>query len=197
MQVFLPKSLACLVTSSTSLLHWGTSARQLSDSYSYCFLKSELSLDLLPQCPLSSGRTGNKRCFLFLSPSQGSLSAFPVLPDNPGSLYPSLIYSEQLTPPGNLENHSPKQPLCSRCLFLDSIKPTSDFFCCLSLSALSLLFERQQALLSLKFSTVWLAHTLNCTALECTGAFSSLILTKLQTTGNNLYTIEVETIQEG
>ncbi|KAL6041254.1 hypothetical protein STEG23_022960, partial [Scotinomys teguina] len=45
------------------------------------------------------------------------------------------------------------------------------------------LFERQQVLLSLKFSTVWLAPTLNSIALECSGALSSLILTELQTTG--------------
>lgn len=139
-----------------------------------------------PLCP--AGGLGTKDVS---SPSQGS--SLPVLPDNPESLYPPLICSEQLTPP---ESCSPKKPLCCRCLYLDLIKPTSDF-CCLCLSALSPLFERQQAPLSLKFSTVWLAPTLNFTALGCPGTFSSLILTKLQTTGNNLYTIDIETVQQG
>lgn len=66
-------------------------------------------------------------------------------------------------------------------------------FCCLSLFPLSLLlFERQQALLSLKFRTVWIALHLCTTALKCSGQVSSPSVTKTKTIGSNLYTRRVE-----
>lgn len=180
-QVFLSENLACLDFFS-SLLCWDRSTGSLFGSYSVLFswIRNQAMTFSLAVPFVQQEDWGQKMC-LHLPRASLWVSNPPRQPGKPLSSS-AMQWAAQLTPPENPSNRSPKKPLCCRCLYLDLIKPTSDF-CCLSLTALSLLFERQQALLSLKFSTGWLAPTLNSTALECPRT-SSLILTKLQTTGN-------------
>lgn len=66
------------------------------------------SLDLLFQAPLSYSREGNKRLLFHLSGVPGKSKGIPLtgfaIPQqlSSESLYPPLIFTQHLTPPGNL-----------------------------------------------------------------------------------------------
>lgn len=128
--------------------------------------------------------------------SKGSPPRALQPPNSSGNPYP-LIFTQHLTPPGSLSNCSGNKSFCLKCLFLDFIKPTFDF-CFHSLYPLSLLFERQRDLLSLKGQHP-LAHSPHEPPNPGMhwGYVSFLILTTTKTAGDDLQTRVVEIIQLG